>query len=270
MVKIIALNCLCADVFDKTGEMYAGGEAMNFSAAVCRYDHVEASIMGTVGRDEYGKKILEEIDKRPINRDFVRIVEGEATASNITYLTEDGDRYYKCHSWTGGAYQNFELSQADRERLLESDVVQITYNSTVFDEVLELKKQGKFKLSADFNVNRNFESLEKAAAFCDFFFISAADDSKRVLSVLKSWSEKYDGIFVGTLAEKGSVAFKNGKEYHAEAIKVSSIVDTTGCGDSYQAGFIGEFTRNGDIEKAMEEGSLVASHTLSHMGGLDV
>lgn len=270
MVKITALTCLCADVFDKTGEMYAGGEAMNFSAAVCRYDHVEAYLMGAVGNDTYGRKILDEIDKRPINRDFVQVREDMATASNITYLTEDGDRYYKSNSWTGGAYQNFELSQTDKEKLLESDVVQITYYSTVFDEVLELKKQGKFMLSADFNVDRDFEKLERAASLCDVFFISANENSEVVLPVLKGWSEKYEGIFVGTLAQQGSVAYKNGEEYRTEAVKVSEVVDTTGCGDSYQAGFIGELTRSGDIKKAMEEGSRVASKTLAHMGGLDV
>lgn len=267
MIKVTALSCLCADVFEN-GEFYAGGEAMNFACAICEYSHVEASVVAAVGDDGFGRKILSEIEKRPINSENVRIEKGKMTAHNMTYLTDAGDRYYKCDSWRGGAYQTFRLNCSDVEKLKSSDIVHINYYSTVFEEVCCLKKQGFFKLSADFNTERDFEKLERFAEITDFFFISAADGSENVLAKLCGWSKKFDGIFIGTLAEKGSAAFKNGKKYSVPAVPVNEVVDTTGCGDGYQAGFIGEFTKSGDIAEAMKEGSRVSSKILSHMGGI--
>ena len=47
----------------------------------------------------------------------------------------------------------------------------------------------------------------------------------------------------------------------------SGIIDTTGCGDSYHAGFVCSYMLENDIEKAMETGSKIAAETLKHYGG---
>ena len=52
-----------------------------------------------------------------------------------------------------------------------------------------------------------------------------------------------------------------------QAVKVESIIDTTGCGDSYNAGFVGSYMLENNIEKAMNVGSEIAAETLKHYGG---
>ena len=57
----------------------------------------------------------------------------------------------------------------------------------------------------------------------------------------------FDGTFNMSLADKGSVTYNNGKIYYVPAKDVKVIVDTTGCGDSYHAGFVCSHMMNEDI-----------------------
>ena len=70
-----------------------------------------------------------------------------------------------------------------------------------------------------------------------------------------------------TLAERGSVTYHKGNEYLVSANPINHIVDTTGCGDSYHAGFVCSYMLDGNISKAMRVGSEFAAQTLSHYGG---
>lgn len=57
------------------------------------------------------------------------------------------------------------------------------------------------------------------------------------------------------------------KSLKLKAVKVDTIIDTTGCGDSYHAGFVCSYILENDIEKAMRVGSEIAAETLMHYGG---
>lgn len=52
-----------------------------------------------------------------------------------------------------------------------------------------------------------------------------------------------------------------------QAVEVDTIIDTTGCGDSYHAGFVCSYMLENDIEKAMNVGSEIAAENLKHYGG---
>ncbi len=106
--------------------------------------------------------------------------------------------------------------------------------------------------------------MRKYASDIDFFMISSSED---LLPSFKKMSAEFDGLFNITLAEKGSVTYHKGMSYRVPAVAVETIVDTTGCGDSYHAGFVCEYMLTGDIFKSMNKGSEMASKTLAHYGG---
>lgn len=264
MVSVTAMSSIFVDIFDASGEIWPGGEALNFAAVISQYNHISTSLLGAIGDDIYGERILSSMKSKPIDQTCIHIVSGGETASNRIYLTPDGDRYFKCDSLNCGVYLEFQLSEIDIEKLKMSDLVFINFSSPNFNHVLELKKQFGFDLAVDFSVFRDFTTMERLASFIDFFFISGEED---ILPIFNEWSKKYKGIFNITLAEKGSVSYQYGKEYRVKAVPVNKVIDTTGCGDSYHAGFIGSYTKNGDILSAMEEGSKIASNTLTFLGG---
>ena len=264
MARILCMPTLCADIFEHSGEILPGGEALNFACIASRYDHVRLSLLGAIGDDPAGRRILEVIDEHKINRDHVHIVTDGPTATHMISIDEHGDRYFKPGAWNGGVFERYRLTESDATALQAHDVVFVTYSSPNFQEVLEIRRHSHFKLAVDFDVCRDFAKMEETLPWVDFFMISG-DES--VLPVAKSWSEKYDSLFNATLAAEGSVTYRNGLEYRVKAVPVEEVIDTTGCGDSYHAGFVCSFMKDGDIIAAMHEGSKVASETLSHLGG---
>ncbi len=262
-MKLTALPCLCADVFDGTEEIRPGGEALNFAAHASKFDGIDVSLIGVIGNDSFGRAILEALSDKKIEK-HIRVDEQRVTANNRTFLTESGDRYYKENSWNGEILDNFTLNDDEIKIIEESDVVFVHFWASCFREIVELKKKFGFKLAVDFDVYRDFADMEQFAPFIDFFMISGAED---LLHYFREFSEKYVGLFNMSLGENGSVTYFNGKEYRVKAKPVGQVVDTTGCGDSYHAGFVCSYMLGGDIEEAMLKGSELAAETLGHFGG---
>ena len=244
-IKLTALPCICADVFDGTDIIRPGGEALNFAAHASRFDEMDVTLLG-------------------IDKSHIRTDERYQTANNMTYLTADGDRYYKDDSWNGKILDDIILNDDEIRILSESDVVFVHFWASCFSQVVELKKTSGFKLAVDFDVYRDFADMERLAPYMDFFMISGSEE---LLPKFRELSCKYDCLFNISLAERGSVTYFKGQEFRVQAVKVDAVIDTTGCGDSYHAGFVCSYMLENDIEKAMRVGSEIAAETLKHYGG---
>ena len=253
-IKLTALPCICADVFYGTEIIRPGGEALNFAAHASHFKDIDVTLLGVVGKDKYAEAIMDSISKLDIDKSHIRIDERYQTANNMTYLTESGDRYYKDDSWNGEILDNIVLN----------DVVFVHFWASCFSQVVELKETLGFKLAVDFDVYRDFADMERFAPHVDFFMISGSEE---LLPKFKELSNKYRCLFNVSLAERGSVTYFNGQEFKVQAVKVESIIDTTGCGDSYHAGFVCSYMLENNIEKAMNVGSEIAAETLKHYGG---
>ena len=69
-----------------------------------------------------------------------------------------------------------------------------------------------------------------------------------------------------TRSEKGSVILGGGKSIAIPAAPVAKVVDTTGAGDLYAAGFLFGIASGRDLETAGRLGSLAAAEIISHIG----
>ena len=263
-IKLTALPCICADVFYGTEIIRPGGEALNFAVHASHFRDIDVTLLGVVGKDKYAEAIMDSISKFDIDKNHIRIDERYQTANNMTYLTESGDRYYKDDSWNGKILDNLVLNDKEIKILSGSDVVFVHFWASCFSQVIELKKALGFKLAVDFDVYRDFSDMERYAPYVDFFMISGSEE---LLPKFKELSNKYHCLFNVSLAERGSVTYFNGQEFRVQAVKVENIIDTTGCGDSYHAGFVCSYVLGNNIEKAMNVGSKIAAETLQHYGG---
>ena len=263
-IKLTALPCICADVFYGTEIIRPGGEALNFAVHASHFKDIDVTLLGVVGKDKYAEAIMDSISKLDIDKNHIRIDERYQTANNMTYLTESGDRYYKDDSWNGEILDNIVLNDNEIKILSRSDVVFVHFWASCFSQVVELKETLGFKLAVDFDVYRDFADMERFAPHVDFFMISGSEE---LLPRFKELSNKYRCLFNVSLAERGSVTYFNEQEFKVQAVKVESIIDTTGCGDSYHAGFVCSYMLENNIEKAMNVGSEIAAETLKHYGG---
>lgn len=262
-VKLAALSCVCADWFPEREEIRPGGEALNFAIAASREPHVRSHLVGAIGTDEIARVIVRKLSETAVDTTCLQTIPGP-TASNRIYLTDSGDRYFKPDSWTSGVFGAYHPDAEARALLSRMDAVQVTFSCPAARDMLALKPTASFLLSMDFDDARDFDAWEPLLPLLDVFFISG---EASILPRLATWSQRYPAVFVATLAEKGSAAFHRGQAYRAEAVPVQQIVDTTGCGDCYQAGFMACYTRRRDIQLALENGSEAAAKNLMRLGG---
>lgn len=82
MINLVALPCLCVDVFDGTDELRAGGEALNFAVHASKFEEFNVSILGAVGQDSYAKFIMDSVSDKRIDVSHVRVEEDKVTANN--------------------------------------------------------------------------------------------------------------------------------------------------------------------------------------------
>ena len=73
-------------------------------------------------------------------------------------------------------------------------------------------------------------------------------------------------LAVLTRSAKGAVIFSEGKSVAVPAVPVAKVIDTTGAGDLYAAGFLHGLTSGRDLETCGKLGSLAASEIISHIG----
>ena len=264
MKKILCLSCTCVDIFPEKGTAEAGGNSLNVAAACAKTGKAAAYLAGNIGTDLYAEDIKKKADKYKINRDYLRTVEGES-ASNTIQITADGDRFFADGNWTDGVYADFRITEADEPFVKSFDAVMTTIRDPAFPDLIKISSESKFLLCVDFMdfaLDENWcKYFEKPAV--DIFFISGKHE---YLPLLKQWSLEFQTLFVATLGADGSVAYKNGEEFKCKAVKVAEVVDTTGCGDSYQGAFVVDYLHNSDIESAMRAGSEAAAVTLSFVG----
>ncbi len=262
-MKITALTSCCVDFFPEQDRIYVGGNSINF-ATQCKLSGIEnVSIIGAVGNDNFGKLVENHLDKVKINRTYLYRME-EPTASNKIFINEKGDRYFKSDSWNGGAFDVFRLSEKDWSYLADSTIVAMPAGDPNLRDLLK-RRNNKQLIIIDFLDYFGLVDIEKFIDKIDVVFLSGKEE---LLDDLSELSKKSKKMIVATLGSKGSVLFYNKRAYYQEAIKVDKIIDTTGCGDSFQAAFSITWIKTNDIHKSLKAGSIAASKVLGFMGGV--
>lgn len=71
---------------------------------------------------------------------------------------------------------------------------------------------------------------------------------------------------VVTRGEKGAIAMRDGKTYSVAAEPVDQIVDTTGAGDLFAAGFLSGYVEERSMEESLTIGAVAAAEVISHYG----
>lgn len=263
-MKITALTSCCVDVFPEQDKIYVGGNSINF-ATQCKLSGIDnVSVIGAVGNDKFGKLIENHLDKVKINRTSIYKIE-VPTASNKIYINKNGDRYFKSDSWNGGAFNVFRLSEKDWSYIAVSSIVAMPAGDPNLKNLLQRRNKNQL-IVIDFLDYFGLDYIEKNIDNIDVIFLSGKEE---ILDDLKELSQRTEKMIVTTLGSKGSVAFYDKSTYYQKAIEVDNIIDTTGCGDSFQAAFSIEWIKTKDIGKSLNAGSIAASKVLQFMGGVE-
>ncbi|MCC5930900.1 MAG: hypothetical protein JJU28_16770 [Cyclobacteriaceae bacterium] len=263
-MKITALTSFCVDFFSEQDKIFVGGNSLNF-ATQCKLSGIEqVYVIGAVGNDRFGKLIEAHFDKLKINRSHLYRV-GASTASNKIFINEAGDRYFKADSWNGGAFDIFRLSEKDWQQIRDSTIVAMPAGDPNLKELLKKRHKNQLVI-IDFLDYFGLDYINQFIEDIDIVFLSG---KKEMLDDLQKLSMQTGKMIVATLGARGSMAFIDSKIHYCKAVEVDAIVDTTGCGDAFQAAFCIEWIQSKDIDKSLEAGSIEASKVLKFFGGVE-
>ena len=71
---------------------------------------------------------------------------------------------------------------------------------------------------------------------------------------------------VVTRSEHGALAIRNGERAEVPAEPVKGVIDTTGAGDLFAAGFLVGYTRGKSLEQSLTLGAIAAAEVIQHYG----
>jgi sugar/nucleoside kinase (ribokinase family) len=159
--------------------------------------------------------------------------------------------------------------------LLEGYVWDIAEGRALAERAIEIAESRGSKvalsLSDSFCVERHREAFEHAVRNGVHIVVADEDEVCALLQTdnhddtLKALGD-YDNLFAITRSEKGSVIVHGDQVVVQQATPVDTIVDTTGAGDAYTAGFLYGWTHGKSLKESAELGTFSATRVIQQVG----
>jgi sugar/nucleoside kinase (ribokinase family) len=256
----------------------SGGSAGNTAAGVASFGGT-AAFFGKVKADQLGAIYRHDMRAQGVRFDTPAAGDGPATARSFILVTPEGERTMNTYL---GACVNLTAADIDpaivetsRVTYMEGYLWDRPGAKEAFKHAARIAHRAgrlvSVTLSDSFCVERHRESfLELIRNDIDIVFANETE----IKSLYQTQSfdgalqaiRRDCGIAALTRSAAGSVIVK-GQEIHVvEAHPVSQVVDVTGAGDLYAAGFLFGFTRDLDLAHCARLGSLAAAEVISHIG----
>lgn len=257
----------------------SGGSAANTMAGLASFG-AKGKFIGKVRNDPLGRRFSEDLKAAGVSFDTPMVDTSLPTACSLIAVTPDGHRSMSTFL---GACRELTPDDIDPSEIGATDFLYI--EGYLWDEELPkaairkaiaaAKGAGRsvaFTLSDPFCVGRyRDEFLHLMKTDIDILFANEeeakalfeVDTFNAALKAAKAWN----GIAALTRSENGCVVVGGNGEMHVlPAERVSQVVDTTGAGDQFAAGFLYGLSRKRDLRTAARLGAVAAAEVISHYG----
>jgi len=262
----------------KIEKVVAGGSVANTMAGIA-YLQGNPSFIGKINSDNFGEMYRKSLQDINVNFSYLEKNEDLSTGASIILITPDSERTmctYLGISSHLSANDIIENNIIDHELiLLEGYLWDKGISEKMFKQAISIAKKNKLKiamsLSDIFCVTRHKQDFYSLLKYdLDILIgneneINELTNKKSLLDSVNQLKE-LNKLIVITRSENGSVAIKNNEITNCNSIKVNKVLDLTGAGDLFAAGFLKEYLDNSDIKKCLETGSMLASKIIQKIG----
>lgn len=262
ITKVACFSVAAMDYFSRQERYFAGGNALNQAAHFNGFDKFESAFVGALGKDSFGDKILALLKSNNIDISHLYRVEG-VTANNEIINDNLGERFGVDGCWKGGVYDGFVLSDDDWVFLSGFDIWSTHASCPNFKTTLTKVGRDNF-LAVDFLHCVDKDTLDNCLPYIDVAFVGGSTEMKNEVQEL---SYVHKSLIVLTMGGEGSVAYVSGESSVQDALHVDTVVDTTGCGDAFQAAFTAKYYETKDVKAALSAGAQNGRRTTQHFGG---
>lgn len=255
----------------------AGGSGANTIVGAAMLG-VKTAYLGLVANDRIGGSFIDGLKEAGVSYSVPPADQGLATARCLIMVTADGERSMSTFL---GASTDFSSAQLDPDAIKRSKLIYLEgylfdtdKAKAAFVKAAEIAKaenhQVALTLSDSFCVDRHREPFKQLIEHhVDVLFANEAEitslyetDFDTAVATLA----KLDIVAAVTRGEKGSVIV-NGQDQHIiDAVAIDKLVDTTGAGDQYAAGFLAGYSQGKDLATCGQWGSICAAEVISHYG----
>jgi fructokinase len=237
------------------------------------------SFIGKVNSDKFGdlyKKSLEDIN---VNFSYIKKKESLPTGASIILITPDSERTMCTYL---GISSHLSANDISKSSILDHELIFLEGylwdkgdGEKMFKHAINIAKQNKINiamsLSDIFCVTRHKQDFYNLLRNDLNILIGNENEineltgKKNLLDSINQLKE-FDKLIVITRSDKGSLAVINNEVINCDSIKVDKLLDLTGAGDLFAAGFLKEYLDKSDIKKCLTIGSITASKIIQKIG----
>ncbi len=262
----------------KIEKIMAGGSVANTMSGIA-FLKGNPSFIGKINSDDFGeiyKKSLEDIN---VKFPYIKKNEELPTGASIILITPDSERTMCTYL---GISSHLSQGDINEKNITEHELIFLEgylwdkgISEKMFKHVINVAKKNRVKiamsLSDIFCVTRHkqdFYNLLKNDL--DILIgneneINELTNKKHLLDSINQLKE-FNKLIIITRSENGSVAIKNNEIINCDSVKIDKILDLTGAGDLFAAGFLKEYLDQCEIKKCLATGSLLASKVIQKIG----
>lgn len=257
----------------------SGGSVANTVAGFANLGG-SAAYIGRVKADQLGEIFVHDMRSLGVDVRLQPAADGAPTARCHVLISPDGQRtmqtYLGACTELGVADVTKSTVSKPRVILLEGYVWDIAEGPALAAAAIEIAKANgssvALSLSDSFCVERHRDAFHDAVRN-GVDIVVADEDEVNALLETKTFEDTarkiadYENLFAMTRSEKGSVIMHKGETVFQPATPVETIVDTTGAGDAYTAGFLFGLTSDQSLQECAKLGTFCATKVIQQVGG---
>ena len=258
----------------KIEQTIAGGSVANSIVGLSQLGN-SVSFIGKVNNDDLGDKYEKSLINEKVKYCYQKKEELIPTGTCLILITPDSERTMCTFLGIAGKISDKDIDEnaVKNSKLifLEGYLWDEGEPKTAFDKALNLSTKTAMSLSDPFCVDRHKKSfLDLVKNKLDIVFANEQEalsliDAKNFDEVI-SFSKQLGKLIVITRGEKGSIAIQKNEVVECDSKKNLKIVDLTGAGDLFAAGFLHGYINNLSLKESLEKGTEMSSNIIQKIG----
>ena len=235
----------------------------------------EVSFIGKVNDDDLGHKYINGLKKENVDYFYNVKKENIPTGTCLILITPDSERTMCTFLGIAGQinHNDIDVNAVKNAEIifLEGYLWDEGGPTKAFEKALSASKKSAMSLSDPFCVDRHKDGfLNLVKNKLDIIFANEKEamsliDAKSFDEVIE-FGKSLNKLFIVTRSDKGSVAIEGSDISEAQAKSNLKIVDLTGAGDLFAAGFLHGFTNNKNPHESLKLGTEMASKIIQKIG----
>ena len=258
----------------KIEKTVSGGSVANSIVGISQLGN-KAGFIGKVSDDEFGSKYEEGLKKENVEYFYAKKKEQLPTGTCLILVTPDSERTMCTFLGTAGKINKNDINSNAIKKseiiFLEGYLWDEGEPRKAFDKAIDSANKVAMSLSDQFCVDRHKPHfLELVKNKLDITFANEQEimsliDAKDFKEVI-NFSKQLNKLIIVTRGEKGAVAIQGEKISECGILQNLKILDLTGAGDLFAAGFLHGYINKLSIEESLKKGTEMSSKVIEQIG----